>query len=73
MNAHHQPSWRKPAGIGIILFVIGALAWAVTTLVEWLGPLPLWVQMLVYIAAGVAWIAPLRPLLMWMETGKWRE
>jgi len=22
---------------------------------------------------GTIWIAPLRPLLIWMETGKWRE
>ena len=23
--------------------------------------------------AGIVWIAPLRPILLWMETGKWRE
>jgi len=28
-------------------------------------------QMLVYLVAGVIWIAPLRPLMIWMETGRW--
>ncbi|UIJ47403.1 DUF2842 domain-containing protein [Sphingomonas cannabina] len=38
--------------------VIGALAW------------PL--QLVIYLVAGIAWIAPLKPLLRWMETGRWR-
>ena len=63
------PSWRKPAGaLGIVAFItiwvivvasfsseIGALAW------------PL--QVLIYGFAGLVWIAPLRPVLIWMEAG----
>jgi Protein of unknown function (DUF2842) len=30
-------------------------------------------QALIYLIAGTIWIAPLRPLMIWMETGKWRE
>ena len=25
------------------------------------------------VVAGLAWILPLKPLLRWMELGKWRE
>jgi hypothetical protein len=33
---------------------------------------PWWAQTLYYLAAGIIWIFPLRPLLRWMETGRWR-
>jgi len=26
----------------------------------------------IYLVAGVIWIAPLKPLLRWMELGRWR-
>jgi hypothetical protein len=29
-------------------------------------------QAVIYIVSGIIWIAPLRPLLIWMETGRWR-
>jgi hypothetical protein len=29
-------------------------------------------QGLFYLAAGIIWIAPLKPLLRWMETGRFR-
>lgn len=73
MTQPHQPTWRKPAGIALILGLIVLLAWVVTTAVEWLHPVPFWLEIAIYVVAGIAWIAPLRPLLMWMETGKWRE
>jgi hypothetical protein len=39
------------------------------------GPLPdlPWpIEALFFIAAGMVWILPLKPLLKWMETGWWR-
>jgi len=33
---------------------------------------PWWVQTPFYLVAGIVWIFPLRPLLRWMETGRWR-
>jgi hypothetical protein len=30
------------------------------------------VQAIVYIVAGIIWIFPMRPVLVWMETGRWR-
>ena len=68
-----QPSWRKPAAIAAILLLI--LIWAV--LVALSGPLlnrlPWAIQALFYLFVGIAWIAPLGPLLRWSETGRWRK
>jgi hypothetical protein len=69
----HEPSWRKPAGIGLILAIITFWAWAAVSFIEWLGDIPAALSIVLYAVAGIAWIAPLRPILLWMETGKWRE
>jgi Protein of unknown function (DUF2842) len=68
-----RPTLRKPAGMFIILSMIAALAWAIGTFDSVIGGLPVLIQSVIYLIAGVAWIAPLKPLLRWMETGKWRE
>jgi hypothetical protein len=67
-----EPSWRKPAGIFLILLIISVWAGIVASLSPWIGKLPDLAQGLVYIVAGMIWILPLKPLLAWMETGKWR-
>jgi Protein of unknown function (DUF2842) len=72
-NPPPKPSWRKPAGMLAILVMIAALAWLVGSLSEPIGALPIVLQALIYLIAGTIWIAPLRPLMIWMETGKWRE
>ena len=67
-----KPTWRKPAGIGLILAII--IVWAV--IVASASPLIAgahWaLQAIFYTVAGIAWILPLKPLLKWMETGRWR-
>ena len=68
-----KPTWRKPAGIGLILLIILVWAVIVATLAGLIGDMPWPVQALFYIVAGIAWILPLKPLLRWMEVGKWRE
>lgn len=66
------PSWRKPAGaLGIVLYVMIWVVLVATFSAE-IGMLPILVQLLIYIAFGVLWIAPLKPVLRWMELGKWR-
>ncbi len=68
-----KPTLRKPLGIlAILIFVVAWCVGSVTLFAQltgWsnLALLPL------YIIAGVAWIAPLKPVLRWMELGKWRE
>ncbi|MFL6845873.1 MAG: DUF2842 domain-containing protein [Allosphingosinicella sp.] len=68
-----QPTWRKPAGILLILLLIAAWAAIVATLAGKLPALPWPLKALFFIAAGLVWILPLKPLLRWMEIGKWRE
>ena len=67
-----NPSWRKPAGIFAILALIAfwsvLVASASPIVGGWAWPL----QLCFYLVAGIAWIAPLKPLLRWMETGRWR-
>ena len=68
-----EPSWRKGAGIFLIVLLIVGWSVAVVTLAEWFGEWPWPLQALFFIVAGIAWILPLKPLLRWMETGKLRE
>lgn len=68
----YQPSWRKPAGIFAILALIAFWAGLVAHFADTIGRLPWPVQLIVYVAAGIVWALPLKPLLRWMETGRWR-
>ncbi|MCW3836785.1 DUF2842 domain-containing protein [Sphingomonas canadensis] len=67
------PSWRKPAGALLIVGMIVLLAVAVGTFATEIGRLPILVQLPVYVVAGIVWVLPLKPLLRWMETGRWRD
>lgn len=67
-----EPSWRKP--VGALVIIATAFFWVVliTSFSEPIGALPVLAQLPIYVVAGIAWILPLRPLLQWMETGRWR-
>lgn len=68
-----MPSWRKPAGMAIILTII--VVWSVIV-ASFSGPISRLngaVQGVIYLVAGIIWILPLKPLLRWMETGIWRD
>lgn len=66
-----EPSWRRLAVIGAILLLI--LVWTVliATFAPTVGRWPVLVQALFYLVVGIAWIAPLKPLLRWSQTGQW--
>jgi hypothetical protein len=68
-NVPPKPSWRKPAGIGLILLLILVWAVIVATIAGHIGDMAWPLQALFYTFAGIAWIMPLRPLLRWMESG----
>jgi len=68
-----EPSWRKPAGIFAILGLIAVWAVLVASLSGHVGTWPVLAQAAFYLVAGVAWILPLKPLLRWMETGKFKD
>lgn len=67
-----NPRWRQAVGMALILLLI--LVWSViVTSVAGLFPDAPWpVLAIFYLVAGIVWILPLKPLLRWMETGKWR-
>ncbi len=67
-----EPSWRKPAGIFAILALIAAWAALVASLSVMVGAWPVLLQAPFYLVAGLVWILPLKPLLRWMETGRFR-
>ena len=67
-----RPSWRKPAGVGLILLLIVVWAVLVVTGADFIGGAPWPLQALYFLVAGVVWVLPLKPLLRWMETGRWR-
>ena len=62
-----DPSWRKPAGAFAIIALIIVWTVAVVSLSGEIARLPTIVQAIIYLVAGVVWILPLRPLLVWME------
>jgi hypothetical protein len=66
------PSWRKPFGMVVILALIGTLAVLVASLAPWISRWHPLLQAPTYFFFGIIWIAPLKPLLRWMETGRWR-
>ena len=67
-----KPSWRKPAGIFLILLLIAVWAWLVATVADHL-PHSWLLRTAFFVVAGIIWILPLKPLLRWIELGKWRE
>ena len=72
MPTPDQPSARKLAAIALILLLILIWAVLVATLSPWVGRLPVLVQAAFYLVVGIGWIAPLKPLIRWSQTGTLR-
>ena len=68
-----KPSWRKPVGMIIILLLIIIWVFLIVSLSAYIGQIHILAQAFVYLIAGIVWIAPLRPLMIWMETGSFRS
>ena len=68
----YRPTWRKPAGMALILAIIATWSVIVASFSGTIGRWPILVQLIVYVTAGIIWIFPTRPVLVWMETGRWR-
>jgi len=67
-----QPSSRKLIGIAAILLLILIWAGFVASLAPLIGKWPILVQGAFYLVMGLVWILPLKPLIRWTETGRWR-
>lgn len=62
-----EPSWRKPAAIAAIFGLIACDALFILLVARFVGKWPVLLQAIFYLAAGLIWIAPLKPLLRWAE------
>ena len=67
-----EPRGRNTVGIGLILLLIVAWSVIVVSASSLLAGLPWPVHLIYYAVAGIAWILPLKPLIRWMHTGRWR-
>jgi hypothetical protein len=56
----------------IILALILIWATLVASLAPIVGKWPILVQGAFYLFMGIVWILPLKPLIRWTETGRWR-
>ncbi len=63
------PVVRKPLGTILIIFALCAYAALVGLASGSIARLPVLVQGLLYLLAGVAWVPALMPLTRWTETG----
>ena len=66
------PSWRKPVGMLGILAYVAVWAIGIASLSGIVGDWPILIQTVFYLIAGIIWIFPLKPVLKWMETGRFR-
>jgi hypothetical protein len=71
MAKQTSPSSRKLVGVGLILMLIVIWAAFVASLAQVVGSWPVLVQAPFYLFMGIAWIIPLKPLIRWIETGRW--
>jgi hypothetical protein len=67
-----SPSFRILAGIGLILLLIVLWAAFVASLAAAVGRWPILVQAGFYLFMGTIWIVPLKPLVRWIQTGRFR-
>ena len=72
-NGPDQPSWRKPIGMLFIIFLILLWCGIAVTFIDKISQLNFWLQLPIYMTLGIAWIFPVKPLLLWMNTGKFRH
>jgi hypothetical protein len=61
------PSWRKPAGVLAIVLLIVLWCALIASVSATIGGWHWTLQLLFYVVTGIVWIAPLKPLLRWME------
>ena len=69
----NQPTWRKPIGMLFILFLIMLWCGIVVSFIDTISDLNFWLQLPIYLFAGVIWIFPVKPVLIWMNTGSFRS
>lgn len=72
MNHEETPRPRPAAGVFMIIGIIIVWSVLIASISDTVSRWPGLVQLLFYMIAGIVWIVPLRPILRWSETGRWR-
>lgn len=67
-----SPSVRTLSGVAAILLLIVLWAAFVATLAQTAGRWPVLVQAAYYLFMGIVWIIPLKPLVRWIQTGRFK-
>ncbi|MGB7404690.1 MAG: DUF2842 domain-containing protein [Pacificimonas sp.] len=67
-----DPKLRKPLGVIAMILLIFAYVVLVIGLFPMIADLHVFVQTPIWIILGIAWIFPMKPLVRWIELGKWR-
>jgi len=66
------PNGRTLIGLFAILALIAAEAVLIVACANLIAPWPILAQTGFYLVAGLAWLLPLKPLLVWMNKGESR-
>lgn len=71
----HELEPRPRPTIGIFLIMVVIILWAalVASVADVVGRWPIAIQTIFYLVAGIVWILPLKPIMRWSETGRWRD
>ncbi|MEL7452397.1 MAG: DUF2842 domain-containing protein [Pseudomonadota bacterium] len=59
---------RKPIAMLALLIYLAAYIAIAATIGTWINGTPRILQLIFFVAAGVVWIFPLKPLFAWMNT-----
>ena len=68
----NEPSWRTAVGVFSIIAWIILWVVLIASLSGTVGDWPVLAQALFYLVAGLAWVVPLKPVLQWIETGRFK-
>jgi hypothetical protein len=67
-----SPTGRSLAGIALIILLIAVWAGLIASLSPIVSQWPILIQTVFYVVVGTVWIIPLKPLVVWMVTGRFR-
>jgi predicted membrane channel-forming protein YqfA (hemolysin III family) len=65
-----SPSARPLVGIALILLLIALWAAFIASFAPTVGRWPTLIQAVYYLFMGTVWIVPLKPLVRWIQTGR---
>jgi hypothetical protein len=68
-----KPSLRKPFGVLLLIALIAIYAVVAVAVAEPITNLHVLLQLPIWIVLGIAWVFPARPLIRWIETGRFRK